>query len=202
MYASSPFSVGSVSVGALLGTSGTSELIASINESLAGSNFFSEASSTFKEIRNSFIDTVIRPIQMGRAVMTQFANILMNPDVIRPLVDDIDFKAVPPCMYEPIVMYPPVRGLLEQGRISGFGFDPLNLPKEDVWGRLIDNGTCRDVLSQVDENKDVWLSWTFRSTDPDPSFEELDAVEATRNAIDRILERTSFDPTDYPELRG
>ena len=202
MFISNPFNVGSISAGALLGTTGTSELIASINESLMGSNFVSNIKDTFHEIRNSFFENVIKPIQKGKNEVIQLANVLMNPDVIRPLIDIIDFKAIPPVMYEPIIMFPPVRTLLEQGRINGFGFDPDFLPQEDVWGRLINNGVCEDVLSNVDENGEVWLSWEFQSTDPDHTLEELDAIDLTRQAILRILETTDLDPTDISEERG
>lgn len=203
MYATSgsPFSVGSITAGALLGTTGSAELVDSINASLGGS-MFSDTMNAFRDIRNSFVETVIRPIQMGYNAVSQLANVLMNPDVIRPLITEADFKAVPPCMYEAIVMFPPVRSLLTQGRISGFGFDPEFLPEEDVWGRLIENGTCHDVLSSADENGDVWLEWHYKSTDPDVTVDELEAVEATRNSIRRILDTTRFDPTDYPEERG
>jgi hypothetical protein len=202
MFTASSLSVGSISAGALLGTTGTAELVRSINDSLGGSSLIAAAQDQFRDIRNSFVENVLRPIQMSRAANLQRVNILMNPDVIRPLIDPIDFSAVPPCMWEAIVMHPPVRALLEQGRIAGFGFDPDNLPKEDTWGRLINNGVCENVLDAVDAEGKVWLSWEFHSTDPVVSFDELDAVELTRRSIDQMLSSTRFDPTDMPEERG
>ena len=135
---------------------------------------------------------------MGGIQFAQKVNILMNPDIFRPLLTQEDFAAVPPCMYEAIVMHPPVKELLKQGRISGFGFDPDFLPEEDVFGRLINNGVCKDVLGSADENGKVTLTWEFHSTDPELSFGELDAIEATRDAIEKLLENTQYDPTDYP----
>lgn len=200
--ATAPTSMGSISAGALLGTTGTSELVSSINSSLGGSNFLSGLSQTFHDIRNSFMENVIRPIQMGRQAISKRVNLLLNPDVIRPLIEEADFRSVPPSMFLPIVMYPPVRSLLEQGRISGFGFDPDNLPEEDVYGRLINNGTVDDVLGAADKDGQVWFTWEWWSTDPDLSFDELGAIERTREAISQILANTLFDPTDYPEERG
>lgn len=202
MFANVMHNVGNISAGALLGTSGTSDIIASINESLSGSSFVSSIKDTAYELRNSFIDRVVRPIQTGVAKITQLANVLMNPDAIRPLTDIIDFQAIPPMMYESIIMFPPVRSLLEQGRISGFGFDPDYLPEEDVWGRLLRNGTCEDILTSADKDGAIWLTYEFDSTDPNYTFEELDAVGKTRQAILRILETTQLDPTDIQEERG
>ena len=204
MYAaaSSPFSVGSISAGALLGTTGSADLVRSINDSLGGSNLASALQESWREASAFFRNEVLAPIQAGSAMIAQRVNILMNPDVIRPLIDNIDFTAIPPCMYEPIILFPPVRALLEQGRISGFGFDPQHLPTEDVWGRLIDNGTCYDVLNNLDADGRMRLIWEFRSTDPKVSFAELDAIELTRKSIERLINTTRLDPTDILEERG
>lgn len=199
MQMSSPFSVGSVSAGALLGTTGTADLVRSINESLGGSGLISTVSSAASKGRNLFIENVLRPIQRGRAEVMQRVNILMNPDVIRPLIADADFAAIPPCMYEAIVMYPPVRKLLEQGRISGFGFDPDWLPKEDTFGRLIANGTCEEI-PDVDGKR--WMTWEWHSGDPKVSESDLDAIEITRQNIERLINTTRIDPTDFPNDRG
>lgn len=195
-------SVGAVSAGSLLGTTGTSALLSSINDSLGGSSFFGSVHDGFRDIRNSFVENIVRPIQQAAVAMQSVVNILMNPDTIRPLVNGEDLRAIPPCMYEPIIMFPPVRLLLNQGRISGFGYDPEKLPEEDTWGRLINNGCVHDVLANVDADGDVPVDYEWRSTDPNPSFEELDAVELTRSFIFKLLETTTLDPTDYPFDRG
>jgi hypothetical protein len=204
MFASpvSSISVGAVSAGSLLGTAGTSALLSSINESLGGSNFFGSVHDTYREIRNSFVENIIRPIQQATVAMTNVVNILLNPDVIRPIIEEEQLKAIPPCMHEPIIMFPPLRAMLEQGRITGFGYDPEHLPNEDVWGRIIGNGCVNDVMRSVDEHGEVPLDWHWESTDPNPSFEEMDAVAMTRDFIFHVLETTTLDPTDYPEQRG
>ena len=204
MTTSSLFSVPNVSIGSLLGTTATAGLVASINESLTGmsSGFLTAVNDRMAAARDVFVKQVLQPIQLGGEALIKTVNILMNPDVIRPLIDLDDFRAIPPCMYESIIMFAPVKSLLEQEKISGFGFDPRFLPKEDVWGRLISNGTVKDVLGSADENGDVWFEWRFKSTDPDASFEDLDAVEATRDAIRQLLKNTRVDPTDPMEVRG
>jgi hypothetical protein len=205
MYAaaSSPFSMGTISAGALLGTAGTADLVRSINDSMGGSSMMANIHHTMRDISNSFVERVLRPIQRGREVVARQVNILMNPDVIRPLTHRTDFAAVPPCMYDAIVMFPPVRSLLEQGRISGFGYNPDHLPKEDTWGRLIDNGTIYDARNAPrDAEGRIYIDWEWRSTDPKVTDDELDAVERTRQAIAWMLSNTDLDPTDYPETRG
>lgn len=193
----SPFSVGSISAGALLGTTGTAELVRSINDSLGGGGLISSAEDI--RSRNNFIAQVLQPIQMGRMEVMHRVNVLMNPDIIRPLRVYEDFAAIPPSMYEAIIMFPPVKILLEQGRISGFGFDPEYLPEEDVWGRLISNGTCEET---PDADGKRWMSWTWRSSDPKATFEDIENVEITRQSIEHLINTTRWDPTDWKEERG
>jgi len=197
-----PIQVSSISAGALLGTAGTAQLIQSINDSLSGASFYDSAQDTFRDIRNSFITNIVQPIQQAAQKVSNLVITLTNPDTIRPLITNDAFLVVPPSMYEAIVMYPPLRHLLEQGRIAGFGFDPEYLPKEDVWGRLISNGVVENVLDNVDADGKIWFTYEFHSTDPIVSFEELDAVEETRAHIDWILANTYLDPTDINEERG
>ena len=202
MYAAAGPSVGSISAGALLGTTGTSDLVSSINASLGSSRFLAGLPQTFHDIHNTIMVNMIQPIQMGVEALSKRVNALLNPDFIRPLITEEDFKSVPPSMYLPIVLYAPVRTLLEQGRVNGFGFDHKHLPEEDVYGRLIDNGTVDDVSAAADKDGHVWFTWEWLSTDPNLSFGELAAIEDTRTAISRMLATTLFDPTDYPEERG
>lgn len=195
-------SLGAVSAGSLLGTAGTNALINSINESIGGSSFFGSIQDTYRDIRNSFIENIVRPIQQATTAMANVVNILMNPDVIRPIIEEDQLRAIPPCMQEPIIMFPPLRKLLEQGRITGFGYDPEHLPKEDTYGRLIDNGVCHDILRSVDAENEITLDYHWESTDPALSFEEMDAISDTRAFIMHLLEHTCYDPTDYPSDRG
>lgn len=202
----SPISVGSINTGALLGTSGTAALLDSINESLGGSSFFGSAQDTFRDLRASFITSFIQPIKQAIRSVSNVITTLLRPDEFRPLTEPDHLKIIPPCMYEPIIMHPPVLALLKQGRISGFGFDPDYLSQEDVWGRLIENGVVRDVLAAVQINEEgeqfVEVSHYWLSTDPETTDEQLDAVERTRALIDHVLSTTLYDPTDFPEERG
>lgn len=188
--------------GALLGTQGTRDIIDRINSSMnMGQEFFGSVNDLFQKGRSVFMQSTIEPIRNITYNLTQTANKILKNDVIIPLKKEKDFTFVPPCMQEPIIMYEPVRKLFEQGRVSGFGFDPDNLPEEDVWGRLINNGVVESVFESMDDDGRVELNYTWYVSDPDPSFEELDYVETTRHAIDKMLANTDFDPTCYPLKR-
>ena len=196
-------SVGAVSAGSLLGTSGTTALLNSINESLGGSSFFGTVRDTYRDIGNIFVENIVRPIQQATHTMSNMVNLLLNPDTFRIITDPDQLRAIPPCMQESIVTYAPIRKLLEQGRIGGFGYDPEYLPVEDVWGRLINNGTCPDVLQAYDkEEQCIHLNHRWTSLDPEHEISDIEAVEITRSFISRILKTTKLDPTDWPSERG
>ena len=191
-----------ISAGALLGTAGTAALIDSINDSLGGSKYFGTSRDPFSDIHNAFVENFVKPIQYNTTKLTNLMNIVLNPDVIRAITSEDQLAAIPPCMQESIVMYPPVRQLLTEGRIYGFGYDPAWLPEEDVWGRLINNGVCDGVLEAFARDGKVTVVSEWHSTDPKCSQDEIDLVEKTREFIHSILTTTKYDPTDYPELRG
>lgn len=191
------------SIGSLLGTSGNLALVNNINQSLGGdTNWFGSMMDNLSGIRNVFIDNVITPIKSTIRQVENVVKTMLNPDVIRPLITLDDFRSPPPSMHLPILTFVPVRELLEQGRITGYGYNAEFLPKEDVVGRLIDNGTVHDILTAVQADGTVQFVDEWDSTDPLYSNEELDHLEVTRNKILDILATTKLDPTDITEERG
>ncbi len=189
------------SVGALLGTSGTAAVVQSINQQL-GSVRFGELNTRFAEAHNAFHRQVVAPLRAAAEQVKSLATTLHNPDTFRPLVTEEDFKSIPPCMWIPIVQYAPVKSLLKQGRVWGFGLDPDYLDEEDTWGRLVDNGKSRDVAADMDKDGYVTLTAVHWSDDPEHRGRDLSAIETTREAIDRLLEETNLDPTSISCLRG
>lgn len=194
--------------GQLLGTSGMSSVINSINSSMnMGAEFFGSVNDVFHSGRSAFVKNVIEPTRNLIHKVQHTANSLLKNDVIRPLNEPDDFKFVPPVMHMAVLMHEPVRKLHEQGRVDGFGYDPDWLPKEDTWGRLLNNGQVHDVATAMVDTDDerygeVEMKFEWWSTDPDHTFEELDYVQTTRDAIDGILKDTSYDPTCYPLHRS
>lgn len=190
------------SPGALLGTSGSANLIQAINDSFGSASFFGSAQDIYAATSNAFIQNIVKPIQQMGQQVTHLTRSLLNPDEFRPLIELDDFRYVPPCMQLPILMYAPVRQALEEGRVSGYGFDPENLPDEDVYGRLIDNGYVEDVFETCGDNTACDLTWHWKSDDPDLSISEIEAIQETRRRIDYILQETPWDPTDIRTERG
>lgn len=190
------------SPGALLGTSGSANVIAAIQDSFGSSSYFGSAQDPFREINNAFIRNVVTPIRELSAEVREVTNALLRPNVFRPLETIEDFRHIPDCMKFPVIMHPPLRRLLKQGRISGFGYDEDELPTEDVYGRLISNGVIEDILLQAGNKRYLDLNYVWCGDDPEITLDEIEHVERTRIAIDFILETSLIDPTDPSSERG
>lgn len=186
----------------LLGSVGRRGLVDSINSALGSSGFFGGSHDMFASMRNVFQDHVIVPMVKASENARRLMDRLFSKNEYRPLTTEQDLAVVPDLMKMPILMYEPVLSLFKQGRINGFGFDVDCMPDEDVFGRLISNGRCDDIAAALDENGTFELSYQFFSDDPVISFDELDAIEDTRNFIDKFLKDSDLDPTDYPSERG
>ena len=190
------------SMGALLGSVGSSRLLDDINNSFSGTSFFGTIRDAYRDIRGKFIQNVIAPIQAADRMIMQTITTMVNPDVIRPITNEDQLQAVPPCMHAAILMHAPIRRLLEQGRISGWGYEADALPDEDVYGRLINNGYVPDALAAADDEGVVICESTWYSDDPDLSDDELTSIQKTRDFIDMFMAQSRKDPTDLSSERG
>lgn len=192
------------SPGALMGTTGSAQLVQSINEQFGGAGFFGSVNDAYTSVTNAFIRNIVRPMQAMEQSLQHLSRTLFNPDEIRALVTMEDYKYIPPCMQLPIVMYTPVRKLLEQGRVSGFGYDVENLPDENPFERIVNNGYCEDILEAATAAGSDYISleWEWRDDDPDLSIDEIENVAATFEYVDYILANTLMDPTDIVTERG
>ena len=186
-------------LGNLLGTGVGTDVFRAINAD-GHKSFFG---SDFDDLSNRFYEKYVIPMNRVDLELSHAVNNILNPDRIRPLIAINDFKAIPLCMEMAICLYPPVRQGIEEGRMEGFGYIPDSLPTEDVFGRMIENFRCDDVLAASDDDGYFPLSGTMYSDDPDLSDDELDAIEATRNFIrNKILRETMMDPTCIELDRG
>lgn len=190
----------------LLGTTGTRETIELINREIGGGGYFGSEADPFRTGYKTFMTQVIEPIRNAAFYVAATAKKLMDPDQIKPIVTMDDLERIPPSMHLPILTYQPVRSLLKAGRIDGFGYTIDQLPEEDVYGRLINNGTTSlhidDYRDHKEELIEYTLEWEWASDDPDLSFDEMDYIADTRAFLDYVLEHTDVDPTDAPSLRG
>ena len=152
--------------------------------------------------RYAAFNQLLGNIQQAELQVTKAIKILDNPNAIRPLLTADDLRFTPESMQLPILLYAPVRALLEADRITGYDIDPASLPEEDCYARLINNGTVD--LAPVDPKAPVskQIVWEFDGLDPDVTLDDLYAIEKTRNFIDTWLEAQlgaggkRLDPTD------
>jgi len=188
------------SIGMVLGSVGSAEIINEINEQMNNSHFFNQDEDIFANKRKEFIDSLIKPINENVLKLKNVLNEVQNPNEnkIRPLISEEDFKNVPPCMHLPILTYTPIKKLLNKGRIYGFGYDAENINKqEDVYDRLINNGKVDNISSDtLPDNGYIYHEEIIKSEDPILSFDELDMIEETRKFIDKLLKKKK-DPTDF-----
>ena len=187
------------SLGSLIGSRVSSNVFESINRT----GFTSFFDKEFDHMRESFFERHVKPMDAINLELSKTVNLILNPDKFRILNTMEDFQSIPPCMELPILMFEPIRQGVLEGRLSGFGYDPMSLPEEDDYGRLIDNFTCEDVEEASDDDGVFKLTGTIYSDDPDLSDEELYAIRKTREYIRHvILDTTDRDPTDIFVSRG
>lgn len=90
-----------------------------------------------------------------------------------------------------LITYAPVRQLILEERISGFGYDPASIPDEDIIGRMINNGRA-----YIKEDGSYERSMTKYSDDLNYSDKQLRKFDRQRDMVDLVLASTNLDPTD------
>jgi len=200
-------------IGSFLNTAVPQEILNSIS-SVASTNVSLPPNiAEFIEAgRQKFINDIINPLKETLGIVRKKINIqLDDANTIRPLTSLEDLINPPPVMILPIVTFKPIRKLLEEGRIDGYGINPQYLPEEDVYDRLINNGKVDDILNSLLPKKNKETDETeyyiihrnvITSEDPDLTFEELDAIEETREFLLEVLRTTQVDPTNPSKMRG
>ena len=195
-----------LSLGALLGSSGQQAIIDSINERCGGSSFFGSMTDPFRNNFQHFMQQVIEPIRQVQQVLYTTASKLRNPDEFRPIesIKDLE-EGIPPCMHLGIVYHHPIRKMLEEERIDGFGIDPNTLCDEDPFERVLENGHVIIHSSTLGENGEYTISFKECSTDPIMSQTDVEALRRTRAFIDEFYQdeiTKVSDFTNYPNLHG
>lgn len=192
------------SIGSLLGSRGTRELMNTVGKSLGSSAFFGSSNDRFSKIHNTFIRNYVEPIRRAHAQMVSLSSKLIDQDYIRILNTEKDLETCPPCMMIPILTYEPVWTLLRQGRICGYGYTSDELVDEkEVYDRLIDTNGVVDWSEGPNSDGEYWAYETIDwLKDPELTFEERIMIQETREYIEKFLKDTDLDPTCPTELRG
>lgn len=196
------------SMGNILGTAGAQELLKNINQQAGfGSSYFGSESDPFKDSYMHFMNTVVQPIREVRMQLSAAKATVQKEDIYVEITSEEDTKAgIPPCMYDGILTFPPIRELAQDGRIEAFGIDVNNYPIEDEYGRLIQNGRVDLIPENIQEGM-VELVWEWKTTDPVINDEELDILDITRRYLHEFImdeDTMHLDPTSIPplQLRG
>lgn len=182
-----------------MGPSSTVEITQEINASV-GSTFIG---NHHDEWDNAFFRHVVAPARQAMEQARYASASLGITDEWVPIETFDQLRALPPSMQLPVVMYGPVRKLLMDGRISGFGYIPESIPEENPYERLFNNGTIDNLgaLPRDDQgNIPLEFNYEWHCTDPDLSIDQLFSGEALYATLKEWLAETDEDPTSPPNL--
>lgn len=193
------------SVSSILGARAKSDLLNQISGDWGdGGTRFGQPGDLFINNHMRFLNGLVNVYNKTADLVTSAFNAFTNRDNIHSITELDQLKVVPATMWMPILTMPKVRDLLVAGQIHGFGVEPHELPKEDVVGRLIRNGSTTIVPGKHKQMVSVW-----KGTDPKYTVDEIEQLQETRLFIDKFLETQMrrppterMDPTDYPNRMG
>ena len=169
------------SLGAMLGNVHSNDVLDRLNMASGGGVIFGQPGDPFKDRYAYLREQLGTSLSLADKIIERTRQAILEPERLTPITSVEAMYDVPKSMQLPILMYEPIRTLLQDGRISGYDVDPNNLPDEDVYGRLINNGRV-EINSGVDE-----MVWEWKTDDPNLTEEDLSAIEQTRGWIDTWL---------------
>lgn len=196
------------SLGAMIGNVHSQDILTQINARWGTNTVaFGLANDPYKDEYQNFMNLLNTEIQKSDDYVLNTTQRIFNPDIYMPITNEHDLACIPQCMQIPMLMMPVMRDMFEQGMIWGWGWNPESLPEEDVYGRLIDNGRITIVPGHPEETPD-YITWEYRTTDPDLTEDQLDAIDKSRRWLaEMIYQELSEngqhrDPTDLSNLIG
>lgn len=192
-----------LSLGSLLGTSGSAELVRDINMHCGNSTFFGSAEDPFRTGFSHFMQTIAEPIRQMNTALLAAAKKAFDPDRIVPITTPKGLCNIPPSMHLPILYFPPVRAMLEEERIDGFGISPKHLDDGDIYAGVLEDGHVELTSDNLGKDGEYTVHCHWSSDEPELDAEERDAIRETREFIWNFMngeETEHFDVTDYPNL--
>lgn len=170
------------SLGAMLGNVHSNDVLDRLNMASGGGVIFGQPGDPWRERYKHLKEQLSSNLALADKIVERTRVLITEPQKLVPITSEEALYEVPQSMQLPILMYEPVRQLLEEGRISGYDIDPANLPDEDVYGRLVNNGKVELTQDEINE-----FTWEWRTDDPELTEEDLEAIEQTRGWIDSWL---------------
>lgn len=199
-----------VSIGTVLGTNVSLDLIGSLNAEMsaaAGGIVFGSADDPHADMYHHFNKVVDLPLAETASLIKATNIVIEDRNAVRPItsIEELE-RGIPASMHEAILTFPPIRKLVKEGSVFGFGYDYDLLPSEDRTGRLIHNGSAyfSPKESEVPGDNPSFLEYEFHSDDPLFSADELDDIQVTREWMQDFLDNDeeSYDLTDWPAKQG
>ena len=189
-----------LSLGSLLGSSGQQDLINNINAQCGGGSFFGSMNDPFRTNFQSFMSTVVEPIRQVQQTLLATATQLLKPDTYRPITNERELEAgIPPCMHMGIIYYAPVRQMLEEERIDGFGIDPKTLEDEDPFASVLASGHVEIHSDFLGPKGEYEVSYLENTTDPILTTAEIEALRETRAYIDNFMNDDETSARDFTD---
>lgn len=193
-----------MSYSSIMGSTGSQELIAKINAAAGTGTHFDTDDDPFRSDFAYFKEHVVEPIRATSRRVASVAERLIQLDAMRPLVTADDLKAIPPSMHLPIVYFKPIRKMLEEERIDGFGIDAKNLDDEDPYELPCASGYVTFDSETLAKNGGKLTIHRYETShDPELTHDEIVAIRETREFLNEFVQddaTSHFDPTCYPAL--
>ena len=178
------------SMGAILGTTGCTEVLNQINKELGSSSYFGSIDDPFAAQHNYFVYNIVAPMRLiATQFKEQFKELHQPKDnnIFRPIVSVADLEeGIPECMWEAIAQHPTIKALGKQDRVDLFGLDVSLLPESNPYHRLLNNGVSTFSAQDLKDSGGTYIEeHDWRSTDPVLSVDDLEALEDTYEFLDR-----------------
>ena len=185
-------------ISSIIGSSASKSIIDNINTNMRSHTYLEGNSGfQFSDSSNKFIEEIVLPIKQSMLQVENLKSKLNSVfvDEIRPLTRDEDFYNIPQKMMLPMLSFPKLQPLMEQGRISGFGIDAdlkdLFLP----YYRIAYSGYVEDALENIYENDGkLLLNFEFTSIDPEITEEQCSYLRDTYEKMSEMIDN-NLDPT-------